>query len=197
MNGAEFWSLGVSAVFVQNLVLVYLLWDGRFYRALKDFSACVVFGLLAVGGATLGSMLAWVLQRFVLRPLGFSWLSPFAFLLGLAVLELAAQLLLPRLLPESGGALTRLLPAAFFGCAVPGLVLLNMSAAMKGFWGTAFYGFCAGLGYLFALLALSKALRRAQYSTPPVSFQGLPIALITAGLLSLGMMGFSGVAIPY
>lgn len=197
MNGMEFWSLAVTAIFVQNLVLVSMLWDGRFFRALRSFSACLVYGVLVTGATTLGAMLSWLPRRFGMGAPGYPWLSPGVFLLCLVVLELPAQLLLPRLLPESREELRRLLPASFFGCAVPGLVLLSAGGGMRGFWGTAFYGFCAGAGYLAALLFLSRALRRTEFSAPPAAFKGLPIALVTAGLLSLGFMGFSGIVIPY
>ena len=197
MNAAQFWSLAVSAIFVQNLVLVYMLVDGSYFKALKSPIAGLIYGLLVTVAATAASMLSWVVNHFLLQPFSLSWLAPFSFVFVIVVLEVGAQLSVSRYAPKHSEQLSRLLPASAFNCAVMGLVFLNVEVGAKGFWGTAFYGLCAGLGYLAALFISASALERVRFSTPPTVFKGLPIALITAGIIALALMGFSGAVIPY
>jgi electron transport complex protein RnfA len=197
MNGAQFWSLAVSAIFVQNLVMVYMLCDGGFFKALKSPVSGLVYGGLVTAATTISSMLSWLLNRFLLRPFGFTWLSPFTFILIIALLEFSAEKLVARFAPNYKNVLRKLLPASAFNCAVLGLVFLNVQVNMRGFLGTTFYGFCAGLGYLAALFIAANALERVRFSAPSKIFKGLPIALVTASIISLGLMGFSGIVIPY
>ncbi len=197
MNGAQFWSLAVSAIFVQNLVMVYMLCDGGFFKALKSPVSGLIYGLLVTAATTVSSMLSWVVNRFLLRPFSLTWLSPFAFIFIIAMLEILAEKLFALFAPGYKDAFHRLLPASAFNCAVLGLVFLNVQVNMRGFLGTTFYGFCAGIGYLAVLFMAASALERVRFSAPSKFFKGLPIALVTTSIISLGLMGFSGIVIPY
>lgn len=190
-------NLAFSAVFVQNLVLVYMLWTDRFHKWLKNPVSGLLFGALVTAAATLSAMAGWAVSRFVLEPLGYRYLSAFAFMLIIALLELAVELLLRRFAPGLRAKLGALLPAAAFNCAVLGLVLIGVQENTNGFWGTAFYGLCAGVGFILALFAVANAVERARFSAPPASFRGLPIVLIVTGIISLGFMGFAGAKIPF
>lgn len=197
MNGTQFWSLAVSAIFVQNLVLIYFLWDGSFYKAIKKPKTGLLFGILVTAATTLSSVLCWLLNRFVLRQFSLEFLAPFAFVLVITLLETAAYAAIKAISPKYKDEILKILPASAFGCAVLGLVLINVQANTRGFFGTAFYGLCAGIGYLAAIFLVMSALERVRFSAPPPVFKGLPIALVTAGIISLGLMGFSGIVIPY
>lgn len=194
---SEMASLAVTAIFVQNLVLVWMLASDTFLRALKSPVAGLRFGVAVTGGTTLAAALGWLLSRFVLSRPGLGFLAPFAFAFAVALLDVAAELVIRRFFPGRKGELSRLVQASAFNCAVLGLVLLNYQSAARGFVGTVFYGFCAGLGFLLALFTAASAMERVRYSTPPKAFRGLPVALVTTGLLSLAFMGFSGIQIPY
>lgn len=197
MNAAEFLSIAVAAIFVQNLVMVYMLGDGSFFKALKSPVSGFLYGAFVTAATTVASMLAWAVNSFLLRPFSLEWLSPFVFILIIAALEIAAEFAVAAALPAYKSALRRLLPAAAFSCAVLGLLFLNIQVNMRGFLGATFYGFCAGIGYLAALFIAANALERVRFSTPPGVFRGLPIALVTTGIIALAFMGFSGIAIPY
>jgi Na+-translocating ferredoxin:NAD+ oxidoreductase subunit A len=197
MNSAQFTSIAISAIFVQNLVMVYMLCDTSYFSALKSPVSGFLYGAIVTAATTVASMLAWLVNSFLLRPFSLAWLSPFLFILIIVALELFAELILSTVAPGYKKALHRLLQASAFNCAVLGLVFLNIQVNMRGFLGATFYGFCAGIGYLLALFIAASALERVRFSSPPRSFKGLPIALVTAGLLSLAFMGFSGISIAF
>lgn len=186
-----------SAVFVQNLILVYMLWSGYFYQALKSPVSGLRFGAAVTGATTLSSAIAWLVNQYLLVRFGITFLSPFAFVFSIVLVEISAEILLRRFAPEQREKLGSLLPSAAFNCAVLGLVLFNVQTVTRGFAGTLFYGFCAGIGFVAALFLVASALERVRYSSPPTAFRGLPIALITSGMISLAFMGFVGVKIPF
>ena len=190
-------SLAVTAIFVQNLVLVWMLASDIFFHALESPVSGLRFGAAVTAGTTLAAALGWVLNRFVLSRPGFGFLAPFAFAFAVALLDVAAELVIRRFFHSRRRELSRLVQASAFNCVILGLVLLNAQNAARGILGTVFYGFCAGLGFLLALFTAASAMERVRYSTPPRAFRGLPIALVTTGLISLAFMGFSGIQIPY
>lgn len=185
------------AIFVQNVIFVQLLFSNNFFKtAAKPLTGLVYAGSIAAA-VTLSSAGAWVLGRLVLTPLHVKYLAPFGYVLVVALLEAAAEYLLLRFWPVLHEKLGRLVPAAAFNCAVLGAVFVNVDIYQKGFFGTVYYGFCAGLGVVLAFLVASAAVKRLAYSTPPESFRGLPIALVTAGIVSLAFTGFLNIQIPY
>lgn len=193
----ELGSLAVSAILVQNLVMIYMLTSDVFFSALKSPVSGIRYGVLVTGSTTTASALGWVINRFLLKPFGLGYLAPFAFLFAIVLLEFGAEIVLRRFFPKLRERAGRLLPASAFNCAVLGLVILNVRGAAHGILGTVIYGFCAGAGFLLALFIAANALERVRLSTPPSAFKGLPIALVTTGLISLAFMGFSGIHIPY
>lgn len=197
MNFTQAASIAVSAIFVQNLVLVYMLCDGSYFKALKSPVSGFLYGVFVTAATTIASMFAWIVNSFLLRRFSLAWLSPFVFILIIVALEIAAEFILSAVAPNYKKSLKKLLTASAFNCAVLGLVFLNVQVNMRGFWGASFYGFCAGIGYLAALFIAANALERVRFSSPPTVFKGLPIALVTASIISLAFMGFSGISIPY
>ena len=196
-SSAEFFSIAVTAIFAQNLVMFYMLSSNVFFKALKNPVSGIKYGVLVTISTTAASVLAWLLNKFVLKEYALDWLSPFAFILVIILLELAAELLLRKFARGLRKKLGTLLPASAFNCAILGLMFINVQMNTRGVWGTMFYGFCAGLGFIVALFITANALERVLYSTPPRAFKGLPIAFITASLISLAFMGFVNIRIQY
>jgi Na+-translocating ferredoxin:NAD+ oxidoreductase subunit A len=194
---AEFFSIAVTAIFVQNIVMVYMLISNVFVSAVKSPVSWIKYGVLVTISTTLASMLAWVLNKFVLERFNLGFLSAFSFIFILVLMEFIAELVLRKFAPALRKKIGGVLPASVFNVAILGLMFIDVQMNTRGILGTAFYGFCAGLGFIIALLIASNALERVTYSTPPRAFRGLPIALITASLISLAFMGFSGIRIPY
>lgn len=194
---ALFFSVAMTAIFVQNLAMMYMLVSDVFVRVVRTPRTWLKYGLTITMYTTLASALAWVLNRFVLLPFGVDWLSPFAFILVIVALELMAEVVLRRFAPGIREKLGSLLPASAFNCAVLGLLFINVQMNTRSIFGTVYYGFFAGVGFLAALFISASAMERAAYSTPPKAFRGLPIAFITAGIISLAFMGFYNIRIPF
>lgn len=197
MNSSQFVSIAVSAIFVQNLVIVYMLCEGSFFKELKTPTSGVLYGISVTAATTLTSVLAWIVNSFLLRPNSLEWLAPFVFIIIIVMLETAAELIFSKVVPDKINSLHKLFTASAFNCAVLGLAFLNIEVNMRGFFGAAFYGFCAGIGYIAAIIIIANALERIRFSTPPTVFKGLPIALVTTGIISLAFMGFAGITISY
>jgi electron transport complex protein RnfA len=132
-----------------------------------------------------------------LLPFKLEYLAPLGYILAIVIVELVADFVLLSLFPIFRKELGGLLPASAFNCAVLGLVFINVQSSGFKFFGSVFYGFCAGLGFILVLFIAANAMERVRFSTPPNAFKGLPIALITSGIISLAFMGFTGMKIPY
>ena len=196
-SAAEFYSIAITAIFVQNLVMVYMLGSNVFFKVIKSPTSGFLYGILVTIATTAASLLAWLLNKFVLKAYDLNWLSPFAFIIVIVLLEFAAEVLLRRFAGGLRKKIGSLLPASAFNCALLGLMFINVQLNTRGIFGTMFYGFCAGLGFLAALFIAANAMERVLYSTPPRAFKGLPIAFVTASILSLAFMGFQSIRIPY
>jgi electron transport complex protein RnfA len=196
-SAAEFFSIAVTAIFVQNLVMVYMLGSNVFFKVLKTPASWMKYGVLVTISTTVASALAWVLNKFVLNEFGIEWLSPFAFIFIIVLIEFAAELLLLKFAKPLRKKLGSILPASAFNCALLGLLFINVQLNTRSIFGTVFYGFCAGIGFILALLIAANAMERVAYSTPPRAFKGIPIALITASLISLAFMGFTNIRLPF
>lgn len=193
----EFGSILMAAVFVQNVVFVNLLFSNNFFKVSKSLITGLIYCLSITGCVTLASAGAFAVNRYLLGPLRLTVLAPFAFVLVIALLEVAAELSLSHFFPALHRRLGRLLPASAFNCAVLGVLFINIEQSPRGFFGTVFYGFCAGLGYVLAFLLSFSAMKKLQFSNPPEAFSGLPISLVTAAVIALAFCGFSNIQIPY
>jgi electron transport complex protein RnfA len=196
-SAAEFFSIAVTAIFVQNLVMVFMLSSSVFFKAIKNPASGILYGVLVTISTTVASTLAWLLNKFVIKEYGLDWLSPFAFILVIILMELAAEVVMRKFAKGLRKKIGTLLPASAFNCAILGLMFINVQINERGIWGTMFFGFCAGLGFIVALFVASNAMERVQYSTPPRAFKGLPIAFVTASIISLAFMGFANIRIPF
>lgn len=190
-------SIASTAILAQNMIMVLMLCDGRFFSVVKTPERGFIYGLLVTCACTLASALSWPVWKLVLLPYKLSFLSPLCFIFIIALLEVAAEAVLSSFAPKFKKTLGGLLPASAINCAVLGLVFMNVQYASRSFAGAVLYGFFAGLGFMLSLFAASSALERVRYSNPPPVFRGAPIAFITASLISLGFMGFSGFIIPH
>lgn len=192
---SEFTSLAITAIFAQNLLFACGLGSRRFFALPKDKRVRARYGLLVMLLCTVCAAAGYALRAWVLAPLGASFLAPFVYLALVSVCTAAVHTALVRM--PGTKKWDDMLPAAAYNYAVPGLLFLLLEGAQYRFWGTVFYAFCAGAWLLLAVFMMDCALDRMRHTDVPKAFQGLPAALVTAGIISLAFMGFAGIRIPY
>ena len=154
---------------------------------------------VGMGGAvifviTLASLVAGLLYEFILRPLGFDYLNTIVFILVIAALVQFVEMFLKKSVPSLYSALGIYLPLITTNCAVLGVVLLNVQNKYN-FIESTVYGITGGLGFLLAIVLFASVRERVEFAEYPKSFEGFPICLVTASLLALAFMGFSGMKI--
>ena len=132
--------------------------------------------------------------NLLLVALDLGYMSTLAFILVIAVLVQFVEMFLKKSVPSLYTALGIFLPLITTNCAVLGVVLLNVQNNYN-FIESVVYGITGGLGFLVAIVLFASVRDRLQFADYPESFDGFPIALVTAGLLALAFMGFSGMKI--
>ena len=140
---------------------------------------------------TLSAMLSYALDQWILAPYDAEHLRTLAFILTVAVLVQATEITLRATSPVLHRVLGLYLPLITSNCAVLGVALLN-SRASYSLWQSAWYGLGAAAGFTLALTLFAALRERIDRSDIPQAFAGVPIALITAGVMSLAFMGFAG-----
>lgn len=191
MTVTQLLALALSAVLAENFVLVKFLGICPFLGVSKKSDAAVGMGLSVTFVMGLSSMMTWLVDTFLLRPLDLQYLRTVAYILVIAALVQVVELFLRRVLPALYTALGIYLPLITTNCAVLGVALLNTQKNF-GFVLSAAYGVLAGLGFTLAIVLFSTIRERLEFSKCPRAFEGFPIALVSAGLLAMAFMGFSG-----
>jgi electron transport complex protein RnfA len=140
---------------------------------------------------TVASVVTWIIQQAVLTPFGIEYLQTVTFILVIASLVQLVEIVIQKTSPVLYQALGIYLPLITTNCAVLGVAILNIQRDFT-FVETAIFGFGASVGFTLALVLFSGLRERIALADVPRVFQGTAIALITAGLLSLAFMGFTG-----
>jgi len=188
---AELALLFLSALLVNNFVLSRFLGICPFLGVSKKTETAVGMSLAVLFVMTVASVVTWFLQRFVLVPLGVEYLQTLAFILVIASLVQLVEMVVQYASPALHQALGIFLPLITTNCAVLGLAVLNVQKG-HGFVETVVFSSGAALGFGLALVLFSGIRERIELADVPGPFRGTAIALVTAGLLSLAFMGFSG-----
>ncbi|MCI7636496.1 MAG: electron transport complex subunit RsxA, partial [Oscillibacter sp.] len=160
----------------------------------KKTNTAVGMGLAVIFTMTLASALTYVVYRFILVPAELEYLKTIAFIIVIASLVQFIEMFLQKSLPALYSALGIYLPLITTNCAVLGVVLLNVQNDYN-FIESVVYGITGGLGFLLAIYLFSTVRERLEFADYPKAFEGFPIALITAGLIALAFMGFSGLQV--
>jgi electron transport complex protein RnfA len=181
----------VSVVLVNNFVLARFLGICPFLGVSKQTETALGMGFAVVFVMTVASVATWVIHQAFLEPFGIEYLQTIAFILVIASLVQLVEIVMQKVSPPLYQALGIYLPLITTNCAVLGVAILNIQT-QHGFLETLFYGFGASVGFTLALVLFSGLRERVTLADVPSAFRGTAIALITAGLLSLAFMGFSG-----
>jgi len=181
----------ISAVLVNNFVLTRFLGICPFLGVSRRVKTSLGMSGAVLFVMTMASVATWLIYRFVLVPNNLVYLQTVSFILVIASLVQLVELALQKISPALYKALGIYLPLITTNCAVLGVSVLNIQ---KGHTlvETAIFGFGAALGFGLAMLLFSGLRERIDLCDTPVPFKGTAIALVTAGLLSLAFMGFTG-----
>ena len=187
----------IGAVLVNNFVLNRFLGCCPFLGVSKKTETALGMSGAVIFVMTIASAVTWLLDHFVLEPSGLGYIHTLAFILVIAALVQFIDIAMKRFMPPLHAALGIFLPLITTNCAVLGVAELNCKNGTP-FLESVIFSFAAALGFALALVIFSGIREKLAHANPPRCFRGIAIALVTAGLLSLAFMGFSGlVKMPY
>ena len=188
---ARYMLILVSAVLVNNFVLSRFLGCCPVLGVSKRTDTALGMSGAVVFVMTVASAVTWCLDNWVLRPNNLGYIHTLAFILVIAALVQFIDIAMKRFLPPLHAALGIFLPLITTNCAVLGAAELN-SKQGAGFVESVFFSFAAAIGFGLALVIFSGIREKLAHADPPRCFRGVAVALVTAGLLALSFMGFSG-----
>ena len=187
----EYLLILVSTILVNNFVLVKFLGLCPFMGVSKKMDTAIGMGFATTFVLTLASITSYLINTYLLIPFELEYLRTIAFIVTIAAVVGFTELVVNKTSPVLHQSLGVFLPLITTNCAVLGVALLNVGAS-NSFLQSAVYGFGAAVGFSFVLVLFSGIRERIDSADVPIIFQGVPIALITAGLMSMAFMGFIG-----
>ncbi len=187
----EYALLIIGAVLVNNFVLTRFLGICPFLGVSKKLPTALGMCGAVIFVMTSASAVTWALQHLVLEKLGLGYLQTIAFILVIASFVQLVDIAMKKFAPPLHAALGIFLPLITTNCAVLGVSVLNVQLQYS-FPKAVVFGLAASLGFSVALLIFTGLREKIDRANPPKAFQGVAIALVTAGLLSLAFMGFAG-----
>lgn len=187
----EYLLLVTGAALVNNVVLVRFLGLCPFMGVSNKIDTAFSMGLATTFVLSLGAVASWLLEHYVLQPLGLAFLRILTFILVIAATVQFTELLIRRVSPVLYRLLGIYLPLITTNCAVLGIALFNLQQEYT-LVESGLMGFGSALGFTLVLVLFAGLRHRLQTARVPVAFEGAPIGFITAGLLALAFMGFAG-----
>ncbi|KHD06091.1 electron transporter RsxA [Candidatus Thiomargarita nelsonii] len=188
---SEYLFILISTILVNNFVLVKFLGLCPFMSVSTKLETAMGMGLATTFVLTLASICSYVVNEYLLVPLALEFLRTIAFILVIAVVVQFTEMLVHKTSPLLYQILGIFLPLITTNCAVLGVALLNVQEK-HGFIESAIYGFGAAIGFSLVLVLFAAMRERLAVADVPLVFKGAPITLITAGIMSMAFMGFSG-----
>ncbi|MBL4743347.1 MAG: electron transport complex subunit RsxA [Cycloclasticus sp.] len=188
---SEYILILVSTILVNNFVLVKFLGLCPFMGVSNKLETAMGMGLATTFVLTLASICSYLANQYLLAPLGLEYLRTITFIVVIAVVVQLTEAIVHKTSPLLYQVLGIYLPLITTNCAVLGVALLNIQES-HGFLESGLYGFGAAIGFSLVLVLFSTIRERVSVSDVPEPFKGNAIALITAGLMSVAFMGFSG-----
>ena len=183
-------SIALGAILVENFILVQFLGICPFMGVSKKMDTALGMGIAVIFVMALASVFCY-LVNLILVPLHLEFLQTLAFVLIIASLVQFVEMFLQKAIPSLYEALGIYLPLITTNCAVLGAVLIIVQKNYS-FIESVVYGVTGGVGFLVAIVLFASVRERTEFAEYPKAFEGFPIALVTAGLIALAFMGFSG-----
>lgn len=194
MSFAQIFSLSLGAILVENFVLVKFLGICPFLGVSKKMDTAFGMGLSVTFVMGVASAFTYIVNEYLLVRFNLEFMQTVAYILVIAALVQIVEMFLQKAIPSLYQALGIYLPLITTNCAVLGVAILN---TQNGFdlLGSVVYGVSAALGFTLAIVLFASVRERLEFADFPKAFEGFPIALVTAALLSMSFMGFSGLKI--
>ncbi len=187
-------SLFIGAFLINNIIFAKFLGICPFLGVSKKIDTAVGMGIAVTFVIALASIITWLLQHLVLNKLGLEYLQTISFILVIASLVQLVEMFLKKSAPALYNALGVYLPLITTNCAVLGVTILNIQEGYN-LLETLVHSIAAPLSFLLAIVLFAGVREKLELSDIPEAFKGFPIALITAGLMSMAFLGFSGLSI--
>ena len=187
-------AITLAAILANNFIFSQFLGICPFLGVSKKVDTAVGMGFAVTFVMCLASAITWAVNKFILVPLDLEYMQTVAFILVIASLVQFIEMFLQKSMPSLYTALGVYLPLITTNCAVLGVALLNIQEGYN-FIESVVYGITGGIGFLVAIVLFASIRERLVFAEYPKSFEGFPIALVTAGLMALAFMGFSGLVI--
>ena len=184
----------LSAILTENFILVKFYGICPFMGVSKKSDTALGMGMAVTFVMGIASAATWAVNAFLLIPLKLEYMQTVAFILVIAAIVQVVEMFLKKSMPSLYQALGIYLPLITTNCAVLGAALVNVQKGYD-FLQSVVFGVCGGLGFTLAIVLSASVRGLSDAADCPYCFKGFPIALISAGLLALAFMGFSGLKI--
>ncbi len=194
MSAGAIFLMVLGAILVNNVVFARFLGICPYLGVSTKIDTALGMSGAVVFVMTLAVAVTWPLQRLVLEPLGLGYLRTIAFILIIASLVQLVEIVMKKLAKNLFDALGIFLPLITTNCAILGVAILSLTESLPGsnYLMALLYGFASALGFTMALVIFAGLREHMELYDIPEDFKGVPIALITAGILAMGFMGFAG-----
>ena len=184
----------IAALLSQNFILVKFYGICPFMGVSKKIDTALGMGMAVTFVMAIASAACWAVNEYILVALDLEYMQTVAFILVIAALVQVVEMFLKKMVPALYKALGVFLPLITTNCAVLGVVLVNVQEGYD-FLRSVINGAAGGLGFTLAIVLFASIRERVDKTNCPECFKGFPIALISAGLMALAFMGFSGLKI--
>ena len=187
-------SIFITAVFVNNIILSQFLGICPFLGVSKKIDSAIGMGAAVTFVMLISTIVTYLLQAYLLTPFGLGYMQTIAFILVIAALVQMLEIILKKVSPTLYQALGVFLPLITTNCALLGVAILVIQKEYT-LVESVVYAVSTAIGFTLSLTLFAGIREQLNLNDIPKAMQGIPIALITAGLLALAFMGFSGVKI--
>ncbi|EEI83332.1 electron transport complex protein RnfA [Anaerococcus tetradius] len=184
-------SIIIATIFVSNYVLGQFLGICPSLGVTSKVETARGMGLAVIFVITLASIITWIIQYYILNPLNIGFLQTVVFILVIAALVQSVETVMKKSMPALYGALGVFLPLITTNCVVLGVAIKAIESSYT-LIETIVYALSASVGFMLAIMILAYIRERIEYNSLPETFKGVPITLVTLGLMAISFMGFAG-----
>lgn len=182
----------ITAIFVNNVVLAQFFGICPFLGVSKKVDTASGMGMAVTAVLVVATVVTYLIQTYVLNAFGLEYLQTIAFILVIAALVQMIEIILKKTMPALYQALGVFLPLITTNCCILGVAILVIQKDYDLLEGI-IYAVSTGIGFLLAMVLFAGLREQLELANVPKAFEGVPIALVTASLLAMAFMGFSGV----